>query len=83
MEQGNNTEVAQDAESVMIAKTIAEMHKLNWETSKFIQEERKAQQEAHKARHEGNLAEKKTKWFEFSLAIALIVATSALTKLYL
>jgi hypothetical protein len=63
-------------EQATLAKTIAEMHKLNEETSKYIQE-------AHKARNEGDLAAKKAKWFEFSLVLALIAATIAITKIFL
>lgn len=63
-------------EEVTLARTIAEMHNLNEETSKFIQA-------AHKARNESDLASKKAKWFEFSMILALVAATIAATKIFL
>lgn len=53
-----------------------EIRRMNEETAKFVQD-------AHKARNEGDLAAKKTNWFEFSMLLALVAATIAATKAFL
>ena len=63
-------------EKAELEKTIAEMRKLNEETRKFVDD-------AHKARAEGDLALKRAKWYEFSMLLAAIGATVALTKIFL
>ena len=65
-----------EQESIERRQLIAEIQRMNEETAKFVQE-------AHKARHEGDLAAKKTNWFELSILLALVAATIAATKAFL
>jgi hypothetical protein len=53
------------------------------EQKKWMVESDKLQAETQKLLAEHIHFEKKNKWFEFSLMLAMIVATIALTKLFL
>lgn len=63
-----------------LEKTITEMRKLNAETYKLLSE---IDIHENKARAETRLNEKKVKWYELTLFFAAIMATVAVTKLFL
>ena len=63
-------------EQANLEKTVAEMHKLNEETRKLMNE-------SHKLSAEAALTNKKIKWYELTLFFAAIAATAALTKIFL
>ena len=64
------------SEKAQLEKTIAEMHKLNEETRKFVEE-------AHKMRAEAAFTIKKNRWYEITIVIAIIAATATFTKFFL
>ena len=66
-----------------IDKTISEIEKNQVETSKLVKEQIKFESEIIKNNSLAILNSKKSKWFEFTLILALIGITITLTKLYL
>ena len=61
----------------------AELRKINEEGAKFIAEQHKLGAEQAKLFSETALNNKKNKWFEFTMLLALMAATIAATKLFL
>jgi hypothetical protein len=61
----------------------AELRKINEEGAKFIAEQHKLGAEQAKLFSETALNNKKTKWFEFTMILALIAATVTVTKIWL
>ncbi len=57
-------------------KVLAEIQKMNEETRKFVDEQ-------HKLQSEAALNSKKTKWYEFTMLLAVVAATIAATKIFL
>ena len=68
---------------LMLDETISNIEKNQVEISKLVKEQLKFESEINKNNSQSTLNDKKSKWFEFTLVLAVIGVTITLTKLYL